>query len=60
MDEAFEVNRWKLFQLQWIDTEVLLYSTRNCSQSSRIEYDRKQYFLKRMLKKKVTFFFFFF
>ena len=39
MDGEFGVRRCKLFHLEWISNEVLLYSTGNYSQSPGIEHD---------------------
>ena len=33
------VGRWKLLHLDWISSEILLYSTGNCVQSLGIEHD---------------------
>ena len=37
----FGVHRCKLLYLDWIDNEVLLYSTRNYVQSHVIEHDER-------------------
>jgi len=39
MDWEFGVSRWKLFHLEWISNEVLLYSTGNHIQSLVMEHD---------------------
>ena len=39
MDWESEVGRCKLFHLEWINNEVLLYSTDNYIQSVLIEHD---------------------
>ena len=39
MDWEFGVRRCKLFHLEWIGSEVLLYSTGNYSQSLGIDQD---------------------
>ena len=39
MDWEFRVSRCKLFHLEWISDEVLLYSTGNYMQSLVIEHD---------------------
>ena len=38
MDGEFGVSRCKLFHLEWISTEVLLYSTGNSSQCLVIDH----------------------
>ena len=40
MDWEFGVSRCKLFHLEWISNEVLLYSTGNYIQSLGIDHDR--------------------
>ena len=44
MDWEFGVNRCKPLHLEWINEEVLLYST---MQSPGIDHDGKEYFLKK-------------
>ena len=39
MDGEFGVSRCKLFHLEWISNEVLLYSTGNYIQSLGIDHD---------------------
>ena len=39
MDWEFGVSRCKLLHLEWINNEVLLYSTQNYIQSLGIDYD---------------------
>ena len=39
MDKEFGVGRCKLLHLEWISTEVLLYSTGNYIQSLGIDHD---------------------
>ena len=39
MDWEFGVSRFKLFHLEWINNEVLLYSTGNSIQSLVTEHD---------------------
>ena len=39
MDSEFRVGRCKLFHLEWISNEVLLYSTGNYIQSLGIDHD---------------------
>ena len=39
MDGEFGVGRCKLFPLEWISNEVLLFSTRNYIQSLGIDHD---------------------
>ena len=41
MDGEFGVNRCKLLYLEWISSEILLYSTGSYSQSPGIDYDGK-------------------
>ena len=41
VDWEFEVRRCRLFHLEWISNEVLLYSTGNSIQSLVIEHDSK-------------------
>ena len=43
MDWEFGVNRCKLLHLEWIDNEVLLYSTENYIQFPRINHIGKEY-----------------
>ena len=43
IDGGFGVGRCKLLHLEWINNEVLLYSTKNYIQSLGIEHDRRQY-----------------
>ena len=43
MDGEFRVSRLKLFHLEWIGNEVLLYSTVNCIRSLGIEDDGRWY-----------------
>ena len=43
MDWEFRVGRCKLLYLQWMDNEVLLYSTGNNTQFLGIEHDGKEY-----------------
>ena len=43
MYREFGVNRCKLLHLEWIDNEVLWYSTGNCIQSPGIDGDGKEY-----------------
>jgi len=40
MDREFGVSRSKRLHLEWISNEVVLYSSRNYSQSLGIEHDR--------------------
>ena len=39
MDWEFGVSRWKLLNLEWISSEVLLYSTGNCIKSLGTDHD---------------------
>ena len=39
MEREFRVSRCKLIHLEWMGSEVLLYSTGNCVQFLGIEYD---------------------
>ena len=39
MDWEFRVGRYKLLHLEWINNEVLLYSTRNYIPSLEIDHD---------------------
>ena len=39
MDRDLEISGCKLFHLEWISNEVLLYSTGNCVQYLGIEHD---------------------
>ena len=39
MDREFGVRRCKLLHLEWVSSEVLLYSTGNSIQSLEIEHD---------------------
>ena len=39
MDGEFGVSRCKLLHLEWISNEVLLYNTRNYTQSPEIDHD---------------------
>ena len=41
MNREFGVNRYKLLHLEWINNEVLLYSTGNYIQSPGTEDDEK-------------------
>ena len=41
MDWKFGVSRCKLFYLEWIRNEVLLYDTGNCVQSPGMDHDGK-------------------
>ena len=43
MDWEFGVSRCKLLHLEWISSEVLLYSTGNYVQSLRIDHDGRKY-----------------
>jgi len=43
MDWEFGVSRCKLLHLEWINNEVLLYSTGNYIQSPGIDHDGKSY-----------------
>ena len=43
MDWEFGVSRCKLLHLEWINNEVLLYSTGNYVQSLGIDHDGRQY-----------------
>ena len=43
MDWDFGVNRCKVFHLEWISSEVLLYSTGNYVQSPGIDHDGREY-----------------
>ena len=43
MDWESGVRRCKLFHLEWISNEVLLYSTGNYSQSLAIDHDGREY-----------------
>ena len=40
MDREFGVSRSKRLHLEWVSNEVVLYSSRNYSQSLGIEHDR--------------------
>ena len=42
MDWEFGVGRYKLLHLEWISSEVVLYSTGNHIQSFGIEHDGKE------------------
>ena len=42
MDREFEVGRCKLFHLEWISNEILLYNKSNYIQSFGTEHDRRQ------------------
>ena len=42
MDWDFRVSRCKLLHLEWVSNEILLYSTRNYTQSLVIEHDGGQ------------------
>ena len=42
-DWQFGVSRYKLLHLEWINNEVLLYSTGNYIQLLVTEHDRRQY-----------------
>ena len=46
MDWEFGVSRCKLLHLEWIDTKVLLCSTRNYIQFPVIDHDGNEYFKK--------------
>ena len=50
MDWEFEVSRHKLFHLEWISNEVLLYSTGNSVQSLGIEHDGREYEKKNVIR----------
>ena len=39
MDGEFEVSRYKLLQLEWVNNEVLLYSTGNYIKSLGLKHD---------------------
>ena len=41
MDWEFGVSRYKLLHLEWISSEILLFSTGNCVQSLEIDRDGK-------------------
>ena len=41
MDGEFGVSRCKLLHLEWVDNEVLLYSTGNYVKSRRIEHNEE-------------------
>ena len=43
MDGEFGVGRCKLLHLEWINKEVLLYSTENYIQSLGIDHNGRQY-----------------
>ena len=43
MDSEVGVGRCKLLHLEWINNEVLLYSTGNQIQSLVIEHDKREY-----------------
>ena len=43
MDWEFGVSRYKLFHLEWMSNEVLLYSTGTSIQLSGINHDGKEY-----------------
>ena len=43
MDWEFGLSRCKLFHLEWISSEVLLYSTGDYIQSPGIDQDGKEY-----------------
>ena len=47
MDWEFEVGRWKLLHLEWIN-KILLYSTGNYIQSPGINHNGKEYFKKNV------------
>ena len=49
MDWEFGVGRGKLFHLEWISNDVLLYSTGNDIQSLGINHDRKDYEKKKCM-----------
>ena len=42
MDWEFGVSRYKLLHLDWISSEVLLYSTENYVQSLGLEHDGRE------------------
>ena len=52
----FGISRCKLLHLEWINNEVLLYSTGNNVQSSRINHKGKEHFFKKMYRCKGIFF----
>ena len=43
MDWEFEVSRYKLLYIGWINNKVLLYSTRNYFKYILITYNEKEY-----------------
>ena len=43
MDREFGVSKCKLFHLEWISDEILLYSIENYIWSLGIEHDGRQY-----------------
>ena len=43
MDWTFEAGRCKLLHLEWISSELLLYSTGNHIQSLAMEHDGRKY-----------------
>ena len=43
MDREFGVSRCKLFRLEWISNEVLLYSTGNYIRSFGVKHDGRHY-----------------
>ena len=48
MDWEFGVSRCKLLHLEWLEKEVLLYSTANYIQSTGTDHAGKKHFKKRM------------
>ena len=43
MGWEFGVSRCKLFHLEWVGNEVLLYSTGSCIKSPGIDHDEKEH-----------------
>ena len=62
MDWECGVSRCKLLQLEWMDNEVLLYSTGSCIQSLAVEhdggYEKKEFLFKKFLLIKIKFLFY--
>ena len=48
MDWEFVISRCKLLYIEWINSKVLLYSTRNYIQYPVINHNGKEYILKRI------------
>ena len=43
MDWEPGIRRCKFLYIEWVNSKVLLYSTRNCIQHSIINHNRKEY-----------------